>query len=180
MPHEAVPEEDPLRPITSQSRPERTLKAPGRSSRRPAGPQRAPKRLPRGGALPWGSETITKTNGFEQFQKSSKPSGETPKDRQSRTRDAPQISQGASEHAQRPLQGTLGCAQVRHGEPRDRSEVPGSTPGTHWRHPSMILENNENIQKPYVFNVFEHICEANSAARLPQSPPQRPKNVHAR
>ena len=168
-----------MRPMTSESRPERTLKVPGRSPRRPAGPQRAPKRLARGGAPPWGSETITKTNGFEQFQKSTKTSGRAPKDRQSRTSNAPRLSQDASEHAGGPLQGTLGCARVCHGEHRDRSEVPGNTPGTHWRHPSMTLEHNENIEKPLVLNVFEHICEASSAARLPQSPQQRPKNVHA-
>ena len=106
-------------------------------------------------------------------------SPETIKDRQSCTRDAPRPSQEASVHAQGPLQGTLRCARVRHREPRDRSEVPGSTPGTPWRHPSMTLEHNENIEKPSVLNAFEHICEANSAARLPQSPQQRPKNVHA-
>ena len=112
MPHEAVPEEDHLRPMTSESRPERTLKVPGRSPRRPAGPQRAPKRLARGGPPPWGSETITKTNGVEQFQKSTKTSGGAPKDRQSRTRNTPRLSQ-------EPL-----------STPRDLSREPSGVPGS--------------------------------------------------
>ena len=43
----------------------------------------------------------------------------------------------------------------------------------------MTLERNKNIEKPLVLLAFEHTCEESNDVRLPQSPQQRPKNVHA-
>ena len=104
----------------------------------------------------------------------------TIKDRQPRTRHAPRPSQEASVHAQGALQGTLRCAWVRQREPSDRSEVPGSTPETPWRHPIMTLEHNEDIEKPVVLNVFEHICEASREAASKSTTEAQERACHTR